>query len=137
MNSRIIRISLFFVVTSIVISVSAFNPNQDKPWVVPEKYVKMANPVNSDAASLKEGKELWARNCQSCHGKTGMGDGLKANQSKSSLVDLSTDLVQKQTNGALFFKISEGRSNMPSFKNKLESEQDIWNLINYLRTLRK
>jgi mono/diheme cytochrome c family protein len=137
MNSRIIRISLLFAVTATAVSLSAFIPSQDKPWVVPEKFIKMANPVNSDAASLKEGKELWARNCQSCHGKTGMGDGLKAFQLKSALVDFSTDLVQKQTNGALFFKISEGRSDMPSFKKKLESEQDIWNLINYLRTLRK
>jgi len=137
MKSKIIRFSLLFAVTATAISLSAFIPSQGKPWVVPEKFIKMTSPVKSDAASIKEGKELWSKNCQSCHGKLGLGDGSKAAQLKTEPGDFSTDLVQKQTNGALFFKISEGRSDMPSFKKKLESEEDIWNIINYIRSLKK
>ena len=137
MKSRIIRISLLFAVTATAISLSAFIPSQGKPWVVPEKFVKMASPVKSDAASLKEGKELWAKNCQSCHGKAGLGDGSKAAQLKTEPGDFSTDLVQKQPNGALFFKISEGREDMPSFKKKIPDTDELWSIVAFVRTLKK
>jgi mono/diheme cytochrome c family protein len=110
---------------------------QKKPWVVPDKYVKMKNPVASNAESLKNGKELWARNCQSCHGKTGHGDGSKAAQLKTEPGNFSLPDVQKQTDGAFFYKISEGREDMPSFKKKIPDEEDIWALVDYIRTLNK
>jgi len=56
---------------------------QTDPWPVPDKYLKMANPVKADAESLATGKELWAKHCQSCHGKSGKGDGTKAAQLKT------------------------------------------------------
>ena len=73
--------ALVFAGVSIFSVITAFQ--QKKPWVVPDKYEKMKNPVASNAESLKNGKELWARNCQSCHGKTGHGDGSKAAQLKT------------------------------------------------------
>jgi hypothetical protein len=44
---------------------------EPKPWPVPDKYAKMANPVKADAASVNAGKAIWAKQCQSCHGKSG------------------------------------------------------------------
>ena len=108
-----------------------------KPWVVPDKYVKMKNPVASNAESLKNGKELWVKNCQSCHGKSGHGDGSKAAQLKTDPGSFAPEEVQKQTDGAFFYKISEGREDMPSFKKKIPDEEDIWSLVNYIRTLNK
>ena len=107
-----------------------------KPWVVPDKYVKMKNPVASNAESLKNGKELWIKNCQSCHGKTGHGDGTKAAQLKTEPGNFSLPDTQKQPDGSLFYKISEGREDMPSFKKKIPDEEDIWSLVNYVRTLK-
>jgi mono/diheme cytochrome c family protein len=43
---------------------------------------------------------------------------------------------QKQSDGSLFYKISEGREDMPSFKKKIPDEEDIWSIVNYLRTLK-
>ena len=110
---------------------------QKKPWVVPDKYEKMKNPVASNAESLKNGKELWAANCQSCHGKSGHGDGSKAAQLKTEPGNFSLPDVQKQSNGAFFYKISEGREDMPNFKKKIPDQEDIWSLVNYIRTLNK
>jgi mono/diheme cytochrome c family protein len=107
------------------------------PWPVPDKYLKMANPVKSDAESLSSGKELWIKHCQSCHGKSGKGDGPKAAQLKTSPEDLSKPEIQKQPDGAFFYKSSEGREDMPSFKKKIPDQEDIWSLVNYLRTFKK
>ena len=108
-----------------------------KPWVVPEKNAKMANPVKSDANSLKEGKELWGKHCQSCHGKTGLGDGPKAAQLKTEPGNFTLAATQALSDGSLFYMVSEGRGDMPSFKKKLPEAEDIWNIVNYIRTLKK
>ena len=47
---------LSFAVFSVI---TGFQPK--KPWVVPDKYAKMKNPVASNAESLKNGKELWIK----------------------------------------------------------------------------
>lgn len=127
--------TLVFVGVAVLIAITAFQPK--KPWVVPDKYLKMKNTVASDAESLKNGKELWARNCQSCHGKSGHGDGSKAAQLKTEPGNLADADVQKQPDGALFYKISEGRGDMPASKKKIPDEEDIWSLVNYVRTLNK
>ena len=127
--------ALVFTVVAIFSAITAFQPK--KPWVVPDKYEKMKNTVASNAESLKNGKELWARNCQSCHGKTGRGDGSKAAQLKTEPGNFTEADVQKQTDGAFFYKIYEGREDMPSFKKKIPDEEDIWSLVDYMRTLNK
>jgi mono/diheme cytochrome c family protein len=115
----------------------SFTYYQAKPWAVPDKNAKMANPVKADAETIKVGKELWNKHCASCHGKTGAGDGSKAAQLKTTMEDMSTSVVQGQTDGALFYKMSEGRDEMPSFKKKIPETEDLWSVVNYLRTLKK
>lgn len=111
--------------------------NETDPWPVPDKYNKMANPVKPDAEALATGKEVWIKQCQSCHGKSGKGDGPKAAQLKTLPADFSKPEFQDQTDGALFYKTSEGRKDMPSFKKKLPDEEDIWSVIIYARTFKK
>src|SRR5688572_3111391 len=108
--------------------------NQKDPWPVPDKYVKMANPVKSDAESMKTGKAVWAKHCQSCHGKSGAGDGPKAAQLKTEAGNFTTADFQKQTDGAIFYKTSEGRDDMPGFKKKIPDTDEIWSVIHYMRT---
>jgi mono/diheme cytochrome c family protein len=107
------------------------------PWPVPDKFNKMPNPVKADAESMATGKELWAKHCQSCHGKAGKGDGSKAAQLKTAPDDFSKADFQKQPDGALFFKTSEGRDDMPSFKKKITDQEEIWAVVNYMRTFKK
>ena len=119
-----------------VIAISFKMVRQD-PWPVPDKYLKMANPVKSDATSIADGKQLWLQHCTSCHGKSGKGDGPKAAQLKTLPHDLSKADIQAQPDGAFFYKTSEGRQDMPSFKKKIPDQDDIWSIVNYLRTLKK
>lgn len=108
-----------------------------KPWAVPDKFVKMPNPVPSDATSVKEGKVIWAKHCQSCHGKSGLGDGPKAAQLKTEAGNFSLAATQKQSDGALYYKTAEGREDMPSFKKKIPDAEDLWKVVNYMRTFKK
>ncbi|PUZ26915.1 Cytochrome C oxidase, cbb3-type, subunit III [Chitinophaga costaii] len=107
------------------------------PWVVPDKNAKTPNPIKTSAQSIADGKALWAKNCQSCHGKAGEGDGSKAAQLKTLPPSFASADFQKQPDGAIFYKTSEGRGDMPSFKKKLPDAEDIWNLVNYMRTFKK
>ena len=117
---------MFFSFTSIV---------QDK-WVVPDKYVKMKNPVPADQDAAI-GKSLYDKHCKSCHGKEGYGDGPKAADLKGDLGDFSSAEFQKQTDGELFYKTSFGRDDMPEFTKKLADDEDRWLVVNYMRTLKE
>ena len=133
MKSKIVILaSVLMIVTA-----SAFNVMQKEPWIVPDKDAKVANPVKSSAESISDGKTLWSTHCQSCHGTKGLGDGKKAETLKTEPGDFSKADVQKQSDGSMFYKISEGRKDMPSFKKKITDADDIWNLINFIRTLKK
>ena len=114
----------------------AFMPDK-KPWNVPDKDAKMANPVKPSPESISDGKSLYAKHCQSCHGKTGLGDGTKASELKTEPGDFSKAAFHSQSDGALYYKISAGRDDMPSFKKKIPEANDIWNVVNYVRTLKK
>ena len=118
--------------------ITGFSTFQDqKPWPVPDAAKNKKNPVASNAESIATGKELWSTHCKSCHGTKGLGDGPKAAQLKTEPGDFSKSETQGQTDGALFYKVSEGRDDMPSFKKKVADEDDRWSLVNFMRTLKK
>jgi mono/diheme cytochrome c family protein len=121
----------------LMIVTAGFKAVQKDPWPVPDKFLKMSNPIKSNSESLANGKELWIKHCQSCHGKSGKGDGPKAAQLKTQPEDLGKPDIQKQPDGAFFFKTSEGREDMPSFKKKIPDQEDLWAVINYVRTFKK
>lgn len=109
---------------------------QPKPWVVPAEYKTMKNPVAKSEASNKAGMALYIKNCASCHGKTGLGDGVKARMLKEFPGDFSGAAYQGQTDGEHFYKTKSGRGEMPKYEGKL-TDDDIWNMVNYMRTFKK
>jgi len=129
--------SSFILLAGIMLLSAGFRFNQAKPWPVPDKAAKTPNPVKSSAESISSGKSLWQQHCSSCHGKTGLGDGSKAAQLKTPLSDFTKSEVQSQSDGTLFYKISEGRDEMPSYKKKIPDADDIWSIVNFIRTLKK
>ena len=114
----------------------AFMPDGKKPWNAPAASASKANPQKG-AESISNGKTLYAKHCQSCHGKTGLGDGTKASELKTEPGDFSKAKFHAQSDGALFYKISEGRDDMPSFKKKMPEANDIWDVVNFVRTMKK
>lgn len=108
---------------------------QQKEWKAPASAEAKKNPLTSDATVLAEGKKVYAKECQSCHGKKGKGDGPSAKDLDIPAGDFTKAITQQQSDGALFWKISEGRKPMPSFKKKL-NETQIWQSVIYMRTLK-
>jgi mono/diheme cytochrome c family protein len=107
------------------------------PWDVPAEYVNMENPVASDDASLKAGKTLYMKHCKSCHGTEGLGDGPKAETLDTESGDFSTEEFHSQTDGSILYKSKEGRDDMPSFKKKIASDTEYWQIVNFIRTLKE
>jgi mono/diheme cytochrome c family protein len=129
-------ISILFTVMFVTVLMAFVPRSANDPWPVPDKYKNMPNPVKSDATSIATGKELYMQHCKSCHGTKGKGDGPKAAQLDTESGDFTKSDFQKQTDGALFYKSSEGRKDMPSFKKKIADQNDLWSVINYIRTLK-
>ena len=109
---------------------------QPKPWTVPANFKSMANPIAKGEESNKAGMALYGKNCASCHGKTGMGDGVKARMLTTFPGDFSGASYQNQTDGEQFYKTKFGRDEMPKYDGRL-SDDDIWNIVNYMRTFKK
>jgi len=96
---------------------------------------KLKNPVQSDAASLEEGRKLYLRHCASCHGPSGKGDGSMAlaGGTPANLTDETWD--HGSSDGEIFVVIRDGTtSDMEPYKDRL-TEKQMWQLVNYLRSL--
>jgi mono/diheme cytochrome c family protein len=100
----------------------------DPGWQVPPAAAAKANPLARKADLAGGGKKLFTRNCVECHGEDGSG------MEKKHSADLQLPVVQSQSDGALFWKITEGRTPMPTYE-KLLKEEDRWAVVNYVRTL--
>lgn len=120
------------------ITLLAFVPKatNQTPWAVPDAAKNKANPLKGDAASVATGKTLYNQHCKSCHGTKGKGDGPKAAQLDTECGDFTAASFHAQTDGSLFYKTSEGRKDMPSYKKKIPDANDIWAVVNYMRTLK-
>ena len=108
-------------------------------WVAPPRAARKANPIPADATSIAQGKELFVSSCLPCHGPQGKGDGpaaisLDRNGTRVKPGNLSDPRMWQQTDGAIFWKMTEGNSPMPAFGETLKEEQR-WALVNYVRTL--
>lgn len=137
MKTKSFNFSFLFTALLLICMVTAFGLMPKKPWNVPDAAKNKKNPVAANAESISAGKALWATHCKSCHGTKGLGDGPKAAQLKTEPGNFSAADVQSQTDGSLFYKISEGREDMPSFKKKLPDADDIWSIVDFMRTLKK
>lgn len=103
-------------------------------WKAPARAARRKNPIAADQKSIAAGKAVYSSQCLSCHGPAGHGDGPAAKDLNPKPRDLSDPNIQSQTDGSIFWKLTEGRKPMPTFE-KLISEDDRWNVINYVRTL--
>ena len=129
------RFIIICTITGLITLLFAFTPMQQAiDWNPPSSSLKVTNPIPANEKSIAAGKEIYTKNCYDCHGKKGKGDGPKSGDLPKSPQDFTKEAVQKQSDGSIFWKISEGRKPMPSFKKDL-SEDQRWQVINYVRTL--
>tara|TARA_B100001750_G_scaffold164597_1_gene133247 strand:+ start:4176 stop:4544 length:369 start_codon:yes stop_codon:yes gene_type:complete len=100
-------------------------------WVVPEKEKIIKNPYSEE--SFEDGKKIYGVYCWTCHGKNGDGKGPASLNLKPAPIDFRSIVFNKQTDGEIFYKLSNGRNMMMPYKHSL-SEKQRWILVNYLRT---
>jgi len=106
---------------------------------VPEEYAGLSSPIEASEESLARGSELFTTYCAACHGDGGMGDGPAAANLDPAPVAIA-HTSQMLGDDYLYWRISEGgqgdpfNSAMPAWGSGL-SEQDRWDLINYIRAL--
>jgi mono/diheme cytochrome c family protein len=106
--------------------------------------VKTATPAPAAKASpesIANGEIIYKRQCQMCHGATGMGDGPAAKMLKGKLPNLSdkatmAKIKDEEIHEALMNGLKTEVGNMPSFKTKLKPEE-MDDVINYVHTLAK
>lgn len=105
-------------------------------WLAPTSADSITNPVIVSQESISKGEELYNMYCFSCHGDTGYGDGPAGGSMGIRPANFHDQRVIKQKDGALFWKLTNGKGNMPPFKEAL-TEAQRWQLIVFLRELGK
>lgn len=128
-----IGIAILFIVSMALYSFNVVEVTSDD-WNVPDKYKTMKNPTEASRENMAIAKSLWAKHCQSCHGRSGLGDGPKAAELESDAGDFSVDEFQQHSDGELFYMTSTGKDEMPAYDKKIPSEEDRWMLVHYMRT---
>lgn len=99
-------------------------------WVVPAENVAKLSPFAFNDSTHKAGSELYNVNCKSCHGDPGKNNVIKLVPPPP---DPASVKMQSNSDGALQYKVTQGRTPMPAFKNILSST-DIWRVISYIRS---
>lgn len=130
-------VMIFGVLTSgLLFPVKSFSSDTGKndEWKAPERASRKKNPIPADVNSTAAGKVVYVKECLSCHGATGKGDGPSAKDLEKTPGDLSNPKLWEQSDGALFWKITTGKKPMASYE-KLLTEEQRWHVINYIRTL--
>jgi mono/diheme cytochrome c family protein len=105
-----------------------------KDWKAPAEARDIASPLKPTAATVAAGKKLYEARCVNCHGSSGKGDGRASAYMQVKPDNLTTEWVQAETDGELFWKITTGRRPMPDFAGKLKDDER-WQVIAYLREL--
>ena len=123
--------------------VSAPTPDFSKnTWELPADADKTKNPVPTSEESIAKGKELYLErtkgNCVFCHGETGAGNEANFPRLRRKPADLTNkERMSAMTDGEVFWKITKGINGiMPSMEKRL-TEEERWNVVNYIRTLAK
>jgi mono/diheme cytochrome c family protein len=120
---RIIIIGLIILLTGFIKASAADN------WPVPEDFNSLVNQVEFNNLNVGAGKDIYDRNCKSCHGDPGNYNALPLVPPPP---DAASEVMQSNNDGQLFYKITMGRGAMPQFETTLRPD-DIWKVITYIR----
>ncbi len=132
MSFRLALICLIFVLV-----LSVFSQQPQKPAASPTANSGQQNPVKATPDSLAKAKKLYGYDCAMCHGETGDGKGDLAGDFKVKPRDYTDPTSLKEfTDAELFTIIKDGKGEMPP-EAKRAKPDDIWGLVNYLRSLSK
>lgn len=133
MMERNMKYTYFIMLISLC---GAINAQNRSPWKAPPTAANIANPIPNTPDNVAEGKKIYINTCSPCHGIKGKGDGPAAIAFTPRPADHTSQNVQSQTDGALYWKITNGHGQMISYKNVLKDDQR-WKVVLYIRTLKR
>ncbi len=132
--------NLLFLLLSIIfilIGLCAYKLAKD-PWKVPDNYKNKNNPVKVSQESLEYGQEIYEMSCARCHGASGKGNGVKSNRMEIEMLDFtSNDYQTKFTDGEIYYQSFIGRYRWHDFRSVVTDEEDRWNVVNYIRSMKQ
>ncbi len=102
-------------------------------WVAPASANVMVNPLEVNDETIAEGMIVYKRNCRSCHGRKGDGQGVEAAELMTPATDFTITSFNDQSDGSMYWKIAEGKDEMEAFKGVLD-EDEIWAVVVYIKT---
>jgi len=108
----------------------------ESEYKIPPEAAAKQNPVKPTEESLAKGKKFYVIDCAMCHGKDGDGKGDMASDMKNVTDFTNPNAMKDRTDGELFYIIRNGKGDMPLEGDRAKDE-DIWNLVNYVRSLAK
>jgi mono/diheme cytochrome c family protein len=111
-------------------------PAKGAEYKIPPEDAARVNPVKPTEESLSKGKKLYVIDCAMCHGDKGDGKGDMASDIKNVADFTNPDTLKNRTDGELFYVIRKGKGDMP-LEGDRAKDTDIWNLVNYVRSLAK
>jgi mono/diheme cytochrome c family protein len=97
----------------------------------------VTNPVKSTPASITAGASAYKKYCAFCHGVDAKGNGPLAPKDSNPPNLTDATWIHGSTDGEIFGVIlngAGGTSKMVGFKGKMP-DQDIWHIVNFLRSL--
>lgn len=109
----------------------------DKDSKIPPEAAAKTNPVKPTAESLAKGKKMYGIDCAMCHGSSGDGKGDMGGDYKTMPDFTNSQAMKTRTDGELFYITRNGKgTDMPPEDNRAKDD-DIWNMVNYIRSFAK
>lgn len=122
---------LNFVATLLLASVTLF---AEDSLMTTAEAKKLKSPIPYSKKSITQGRSVFMRSCVGCHGADG--------KSQVDVVADATDLTAPKewksgiSEGEIFRSIRDGQgASMPSFRTQIRKEEDLWHMVNFIRSL--
>ena len=122
--------------TILLLFSAVFSISAQSTWKAPSTAKTVDCPLEVSSEDLKEAKKIFTEMCVICHGNKGKGDGLASAALTPKPANFSLSTVQSQTDGELFWKMTNGNPPMAAYKEIL-TETQRWQLVAYIRTFKK
>lgn len=139
-NEQPLKFTLSLVISFFTV-LSAFSQTPSdvlahkRRWDTPAWTDTITNPYTHISSSADSGKVTYMKICSVCHGNGGKGDGVAAAGLPIKPANHTGVIVQSQTDGSLYYELTNGHAPMPAYKTILTDRQR-WQLICFIRTLK-
>ena len=129
-----IRTTVSGLILALVLTCGAVHADESADGEKKVDFKKLKSPVANTDKSIKRGRMWYMRECTGCHGPDG--------KAQIDIIADATDLTNTKrwlngsTEGEIFRSIRDGAGvAMPPYKSKIRKEEDIWHIVNFIRSL--